>query len=385
MSVAVTGVGAVSALGVGADAFWLRLASGHSGLRPLARFDSKGLRNELAGEVPEDEWAPLAREGEPRVLGYARVAAAEALSRSHLRTEGLRVALVLGTNFGAQDALWNEPAGPGQLNAADAGAIAARLAAELGLHGPVLTLSNACSSGTHAVGLAADLIRAGWADAALAVGADELGLYCLSGLSILHTITTDTVRPFDLNRGGTLFAEGAGALLLESLHSAATREQAPLTYVLGHAVDNNAYHMTAPDKGGEGMAQVVRDALGQAGIAPERLGHVNAHATGTEYHDPAEAAALHAVLGEPAGRVPVTAIKGATGHAMGAAGALEAVTCVLALRDQTLPPTLGLREQDPACDLDVVVGEARRHPHDAALSISAGLGGNNAALVLGEL
>ncbi|MBI5834549.1 MAG: beta-ketoacyl-[acyl-carrier-protein] synthase family protein [Armatimonadetes bacterium] len=382
--VVVTGVGAVSALGVGRDLLWMRLLGGQSGLRPMQRFETTGLRNTLAGEVPEDEWAPLAVEGEPRVTGYARVAAGEALRQSRLRSETVRVALVVATNFGAQDDLWMQAAGARRLAGGDYGSTAQVLAREFGVDGPVVTLSNACSSGTQAVGHAADLIRYGLADAAIAVGTDELGLFCLSGLSILHTITTDTIRPFDVKRSGTIFGEGAGAVLLESVECAAAREATALALVLGYGVTNNAYHMTAPDKGGEGMVVAMRRALDQAGIGPERIGHVNAHATGTEHHDPAETAAVKTVLGDHAYQVPVSAIKGATGHAMGAAGALEAVVSIMALRDQVVPPTLGLDEPDPACDLDCVPGRSRPAEFDVVLSVSAGLGGNNAAVLLGR-
>ncbi|NUQ02158.1 MAG: beta-ketoacyl-[acyl-carrier-protein] synthase family protein, partial [Armatimonadetes bacterium] len=245
--------------------------------------------------------------------------------------------------------------------------------------------SNACSSGTQALGHAADLVRLGLAETVLACGFDELGRFCLSGLSILHTITTDTIRPFDRQRSGTIFAEGAGALVVESLESAEARGVEPLAEVLGYGVNNNAFHMTAPDKGGAGMVAAITMALAQAGLPAERIDHVNAHATGTEYHDPAETAALKAVMGKRAYEVPVSAIKGATGHAMGAAGALEAVSGVLALRHQLAPPTLNLEEPDPACDLDCVPGQARAAAMGVMLSVSAGIGGNNAAILLGRV
>ena len=256
--VVVTGVGAVSALGVGRDALWLRVLDGQSGLRPMQRLEATGLRNTLAGEVPEDAWAPLAVEGEPRVTGYARVAVDEAVRQSRLGLDTVRVALVVATNFGGQDDLWVQSPGAQRLAGGDFGSTAEVIARRLGIDGPVVTLSNACSSGTQAVGHAADLIRAGLADAAIAVGTDELGLFCLSGLSILHTITTDTIRPFDARRSGTIFGEGAGALVLESVECAAAREANAMATVLGYGVTNNAYHMTAPDKGGEGMVVAMR-------------------------------------------------------------------------------------------------------------------------------
>lgn len=381
----ITGLGTVSALGVGVERFWTRLAGGESGLRPMARRDATGLRNELAGEVPEAEWLEAAPHLEacPRVWGYAAWAVDEALSQAGLRDFNAAGA-VFATNFGGQDGWWNADEPTEAFARVDFHEASRRLRTSR-FTGPVLTLSNACSSGTHAVGHAADLVRLGVCDVAVACGFDELGLFCLSGLSILHTITTDTIRPFDTKRSGTIFGEGAGALVIESLAHAEARGAEPLAEVLGYGVNNNAYHMTAPDKGGEGMVEAIRMALAQAGLEPSRVGHVNAHATGTEYHDPAETQAIKTVLGRHAYDVPVSAIKAACGHTMGAAGALEAIACVLALRHQLAPPTLNLDEPDPACDLNCVPGVAQQAGFDVALSVSAGLGGNNSAVLVGRV
>ncbi len=378
----VTGIGLVCALGVGREHCWRRLVNGESGLRPMTRNDPTGLRNALAGEVPEDQWLRTAAAALPRPQGYAAEACAEALAQAGLTADGGRFdgGMVFATNFGGQQA-WSAGAEPVERFAGlDFHAPAATWSAT----GPVLTLSNACSSGTHAVGLAADWVRLGFAEAVVACGFDELDVFCLAGLSILHTITAETIRPFDRHRSGTLFGEGAAALLIESDAHAAARGAVPLATVLGYGVNNNAYHMTAPDQGGEGMIAAIRRALEQAGLPPAAVAHVNAHATGTEYHDPAETAAIRAVLGDLADRVPVTAIKAATGHPMGAAGAIEAAACVLAVRDGVIPPTLNLSEPDPLCDLDCVTGGARAAEIGVALSVSAGLGGNNAAVLLGR-
>ncbi|MCC7494748.1 MAG: beta-ketoacyl-[acyl-carrier-protein] synthase family protein [Fimbriimonadaceae bacterium] len=378
--VVVTGLGAVSALGCGVEPLWRRLLAGDSGLRPLTRWPADGLRNRLAGEVdlaalPPAEQAPWRR--------FADLAVAEALAQAGYEPGAeVNMAAVVATNFGGQEAFW-AAAEPG---AAQRSGEFHQVAAALAAAGcaPTVTFSNACSSGTQALGHAADLVRLGLCDAALAVGVDELGLFCLSGLSILHTVSTDTIRPFDRQRSGTIFGEGAGALVVENAAFAAARGARPLASVLGYGVNNNAWHMTAPDKGGAGMVAAMRLALAQAEVAPQRIGHVNAHATGTEYHDPAETAAIKEVLGAHAYDVPVSAIKAATGHAMGAAGALEAVVTVLALQHQLAPPTLNLTDPDPACDLDCVPGVPRAASFEVALSISAGIGGNNAAVLLGR-
>ncbi|MBI2298897.1 MAG: hypothetical protein HYU66_08110 [Armatimonadetes bacterium] len=258
--VVVTGLGVVSALGVGAERFWSRLAAGESGLRPMRRLDATGLRNALSGEVPEEEWRACREADLPRPAGYAARAVAEALEQAGLDPE--LAGYVGATNFGGQHHWQESPA-------------AADRYRELDFHGgapcwdgPAVTLSNACSGGTHALGHAADLVRLGLCDAAVAVGFDELGMFCLSGLSILHTISTDTIRPFDVKRSGTIFGEGAAALVVESAEHATLRDATVLAEVLGYGVNNNAYHMTAPDKGGEGMVHAIRMALGQAGLKP---------------------------------------------------------------------------------------------------------------------
>ena len=377
--VVVTGLGIVSSLGLGQETFWRRLIAGESGLRPMHRLDATGLRNDLAGEVPEEPWQAAGAPALGRAAEYGWVACSEAVQQAGLSLDEWPGAAALATNFGGQQDWWSPAPTPERVAAVDCH----RLANALRPRGPVVTLSNACSSGTNALGLAADMVRCGLADVALACGFDELGLFCLSGLSILHTITTDTIRPFDAARSGTIFAEGAGALVVESADHAMRRGARPLAEVLGYGVNNNAFHMTAPDKGGAGMVAAIGLALTQAGIDASAIDHVNAHATGTEYHDPAETEALKTVMGERAYQIPVSAIKGATGHAMGAAGAIEAVACVLALQHQTVPPTLNLESPDPLCDLDYVQGQARAAELRVALSVSAGLGGNNSAVLLG--
>lgn len=373
----ITGLGVVSALGVGVERFWQRLLAGESGLRPMQRIDPTGLRNVLAGEVPEDEWEAVRPSSLPKLrpLQYLQVAASEARQAAGI-SDGGPFEFVAATNFGAQQFWWDKESADRVVGLNFSSHIVAAT------HAQAVVLSNACSSGTHALGHAADLVRLGLADVAIAAGFDELGTFCLSGLSILHTISADTIRPFDRKRSGTIFGEGAAALVVEELEHARARGAAPWAEVLGYGVNNNGYHMTAPDKGGAGMVEAIRMALRQAGLEPTRIGHINAHATGTEYHDPAETEAIKTVLGEHAYRVPVSAIKAATGHSMGAAGAMEAVACVLALRDQVVPPTLNLDEPDPLCDLDCVPGTARPHAFDVALSVSAGIGGNNAAVLI---
>jgi len=252
------------------------------------------------------------------------------------------------------------------------------------LRGPATTLSLSCSSSAAATGLALDLIRAGRADVILAGGHDTISYSSLAGLSILRTITADEIRPFDKRRNGTIFGEGAAMVVLEELEHARARGAPISAELLGYGLNNNAYHLTAPDKGGEGLRHVLEAALRDAHVAADQLDYINAHGTGTPYHDVAETVAIKTALGDHAYRIPVSSIKAATGHIMAGAGALEAIATILAMRDGVVPPTLNYDEADPNCDLDYVPNEARAHRVKIAASVSSGIGGNNAAVVLGR-
>jgi 3-oxoacyl-[acyl-carrier-protein] synthase II len=401
--VVISGMGSVSPLGLDVPTFWQRLSSGQSGIGPLEKIDASTLRNPNGGEVRGFDWSLWGEEGDcDEATGFAFAAAHEAASDAHLSLDDLsRAGLVLGTNFGGAaswemtcEMLLDAPADPeGDPNAlptVDAETFRqfspehalGYISERLGLGGPRLSLSNACSSGAHALGLACDWLRLGRAEIVLCGGYDGLGLSTLAGLSILRTISPDACRPFDLNRSGTIFGEGAAILVLETWESALKRDAKVYAEVLGHAINNNAHHLTAPDKDGRGLESVMLRALRDAGIGPSEIDYINAHGTGTQYNDLAETQAIKRVLGERARQVPVSSIKAATSHTMGAAGALEAIACVLALQNQTLPPTLNYETPDPACDLDIVPNKGRSHAIRTVLSNSSGIGGNNASVVL---
>jgi 3-oxoacyl-(acyl-carrier-protein) synthase len=252
-----------------------------------------------------------------------------------------------------------------------------------GLSGPASLLSIACASGAAAVGYALDLLRCGAADAMVAGGHDALAPTPLSGLSVLHTMTADDIRPFSADRSGTLFGEGAGILVLETLEHAQARGARVYAEVLGSWQNNNAYHLTAPDKGGAGMARVLAGALDDAALAPECLDYINAHGTGTKPHDAAETEAIKQVLGARAYEIPVSSVKGSIGHLMGAAGAVEALATVKTIETGWVPATVNYREPDPECDLDCVPNKARQAAVGYAATISAGVGGSNACVVFG--
>jgi len=378
----VTGLGAVSPFGWGVAPLWEGLVSGRSCLGPVRRFDASALRSSRGGEVPA-----MPGEGPPpsRTLAesYLLEAAREALAGSGAPPRG--TALVVGTNFGGMAAAERALAGTAgpDLAGYEFREQAARCAGELGFTGATVALSLSCASGTAALVTARDLILSGRAERVVAAGYDELSLYAFAGLAALRAMTAADLRPFDRRRDGTIFSEGAGALVVESERAAAERGAKALAEVLGSALTNDAYHMTAPEKEARGIQALMRGALADARVGPERIDHVNLHGTGTKYNDAIETKALKGVFGERAGRIPVTANKGAIGHAMGAAGVLEIVATVLSMREGVVPPTAGLEEPDPECDLDVVTGSARKVDIGVALKTSYGIGGANAAVVLG--
>ena len=389
--IVITGMGCVSPLGNNVEAFWAALIAGKSGIAPLTKLDTHGLRNQTGGEVKGFDWDLYGDDGDcDEASQFAFVAAHQAAQSASLSPAELsETALIFSTNFGGA-ASWEAACDLAQTGERDAELLrhfspqhAADFTAEkLGCHGARTTLSNACSSGGNAIGMAIDWLRLGRAPRVLAGGHDSLGISSLAGLSILRTISPDLCRPFDLNRNGTIFGEGAGILLLETESAAQKRGAKILARALGWEVNNNAYHLTAPDKEGAGLGRVMQAALRDAEISPEEIGYVNAHGTGTQYNDLAETQAIARVLAGRAAQVPVSSIKAATSHTMAAAGALEAIATVRALQEQILPPTINYQTPDQDCDLDYVPNTARTHCFQIALSNSSGIGGNNACVVL---
>jgi 3-oxoacyl-[acyl-carrier-protein] synthase II len=396
--VVITGLGAVTPLGIGKDALWEGLLAGRRGLSTITKFDPSGLRNERAGQV--NDWhfdaAQLALDQQPdEATQFLLTALGEAVADADLTRQLTRssepqrdVGCVLGTNFGGsmswEDYMATLIAGePSPAAFADFTFHRAidTVAATFAVGGPSGQLSMACASGTAAIAYAADLIRIGHAEVVLVAGYDSLAPSHLSGLSLLHTISEDDLYPFSGNRSGTVFGEGAGALVLENSDHARRRNIRCYCEVLGGAQNNNAYHLTAPDAGGAGMAKVLANAIGDAGIHPDQINHINAHGTGTEYHDVAETQAIKQVLGSAAYSATVVSIKGATLHLMGAAGAVEGLVTALSIFHQTVPPTTNYAEPDPECDLDYVIEGARQQTIQHAASISAGIGGDNACVV----
>ena len=391
--VVVTGLGVVSCLGASLDAFWSGLVEGRSGIGALTKFDPKGLRNDKGGQVWNWSFdhAAFGLNAPPdEATRFALTAAREAVEQAGLEGahEPGRAGMVLSTNFGGAISweehvarqMADEPGGD-SFNEMTFHTPLAHLSRAFDLKGPGVMLSIACASGTAAIGCGLEMIRRGRADVVLVGGHDSLTPSCLGGLSILATMTREEIRPFSGDRSGTLFGEGAAALALEGLDHALARGAEPLAEVLGSWQTNNAYHLTAPDKGARGMTRVLQEAIADAGMEPGDVDYVNAHGTGTQAHDPEETHAIKAVLGDRAYRIPVSSIKGAVAHMMGAAGAAEAVATVQTLRTGLVPPTLNYQERDPECDLDYVPNEAREAEVTCAASMSAGVGGSNACVV----
>lgn len=388
-------MGAVTPFGGNVSSLWSGLIEGRDAIRPLDRFDLGEILCRKGGQVdplpptpvPGNSASPLA---DPAAR-FAIAALAEACRDAGLDAEALRgetpaVGLAGASNFGA---VANFAADidhrPPSSRPFRQGDIAGALAARLGLRGPRSAISLSCGAGAAALAWAAGLIRHGRAQRMLVVGFDALSPFSWFGLCALRTMTRDRVRPFDRNRSGTLFSEGAAALVLEANTSAQARGAVPLAELEGWATNCNAHHLTAPAPRGEGTARVLRDALASARRSPGEVDHYNAHGTGTRPNDLTESQALADVFGEHLASLPVTSIKASLGHMMGAAGVVEAIASVFTLREGLLPPTTNFETPDPECPVDLVANRPREARVHRILSNSAGIGGNNAALVIARI
>ncbi len=389
-----TGLGTVCPLGLSAKAFWRRLIAGESGIGALTKIETSGLRNARGGQINGLNPSDFVEDGDcDEASAFAFAAASEAAQSANMSDEDkARCGLAFGTNFGGA-ASWEmvcELARDGERDPETFAqflpdAAATFVASRWNNSGVRATLSNACSSGAHAIGLAANWLRLGRCEIAVAGGFDGLGLSTLAGLSILRTISPDEIRPFDARRNGTLFGEGAAFVVLETKTSAQKRGAVPIAKLCGWSVGANAHHLTAPDKGGAGLAWAMNQTLQNAQWDATSVQYINAHGTGTQLNDLAETQAIESVFGSHANELAVSSIKAATSHTMGAAGALETIATALALRDGILPPTLNLEQHDEALTLDYVPLVAREKTIRRALTNSSGIGGNNACLALEKI
>jgi 3-oxoacyl-[acyl-carrier-protein] synthase II len=394
--VVITGVGAVTPLGVGAHTLHERWTAGQCGIEageaPCADFD------------PTDAMTAKEARRSDRFTQLAVAACKEAFEDAgwdgELPYAADRIGCILGTGIGGIGTLEANhtvlvESGPGRVSPlavplmmSNAGAAA--LSMRNGLQGEVYGIVSACAAGAHAIGTAARLIRAGAADAVV-TGGSEAALTPLSRAAFAALDATSTIgvsRPFDARRDGFVMGEGAGVLLIEDAEKAEARGARVLGEILGYGATSDAYHLTAPDPDGAGAAKAIRAALRDAGLEPADVDYVNAHGTSTPLNDRAETQAIKTALGDHARKIPVSSTKSAIGHLLGAAGAVEAVATVLALRDRIVPPTLGYGEPDEGLDLDYVPGSARplvmsNGKPPVAISNSFGFGGHNAVLCIG--
>ena len=393
----VTGLGAVCCLGGSVPQAWQALLAGKCGLRPIGRFNLEGSPYTYGGEVVGFEPLDAAECGASAGAQMAARAAREAVANLSAKAR-TQLAVILSTNFGPSEFLETfldgsapYPRGAGGPRRFCEGPFAwdvEHVAEQIGAGGLRANVSLSCSSGNAAIAYALELVRDGAAEVALAGGYDSIQKIMWAGLACMRVMApeaegrTPVVRPFDLNRAGTLFSEGAGVLLIESGEHAQKRGAVPLAELAGAGSNNNAFHMTHADKEGVGTAEVIQMALDDARIPADEVDHINAHGTGTKLNDAVEVRAFKRVFGERATHIPVTSIKGGLGHAMGGASAIEAITCVLSLREGVIPPTINFETPDPECEMDLVANTPRKAQVRTVINNSAGIGGGNAAIVL---
>lgn len=397
MRVFITGLGVVSSIGLGKEAFFGALSQGRSGISQVESFDASSLGRDLAGEVkafrPRDHLtaAEARRMGRcsQMALAAARMAIADAgLSGDALK--GPRASVVLGTTMGEADVLEDLDAawihkGAGAVRRAwipkyGSTLLPIHVARAVGAEGAVLTLPAACAAGNYAIGFATDMIRAGKADVVVTGAAEMLQELQFSGFVRLAAMAPQKCQPFDLNRQGLILGEGAGILVVESEAHAVRRNARLYAEVGGHGMTCDAYHITRPHPDAAGSIGAMRQAIERSGIRPEDVDFVNAHGTGTKHNDAAEAKVMREVFGER--KVPISSMKSMLGHCMGAASALEAIGCVMTLETGLYPPTIGYETPDPECDVDVVANAARQGRHDIVLNNSLAFGGYNSVTCL---
>ncbi len=394
--VVISGMGVISALGADQEQFWGALRAGRSGIGRITSVDASQLRFQHAAEVhdydPEKAFTSKELAFLDRFAQFALLPADEALRQAGIVwTDALRerTAIITGSCLGGRGA---EEAGywelfhhnrtrvhPLTIPLSMSNAGASHISMRYGIQGPAYTISTACSSSAHAIGQAFWMVRAGIAPMAITGGSEApLFLGGLKAWEAMRVVSKDTCRPFSADRSGLVLGEGGAMLVLEPLEAALARGRQPLAEIVGFGMSSDAGHITQPSP--DGAARAMRNAIEDSGLAPEQFGYINAHGTATLANDRSETAAIRSVFGDRADTLPVSSTKSMHGHALGAAGALEAVACALSLRSGVLPPTANFTTVDPECDLDVIPNEARKLSVEACLSNSFAFGGLNAVL-----
>ncbi len=406
--VVVTGIGAITPLGLDAESSWQSCRAGHSGIGPITLFDASALPTRIAGEVsgfdPESIVGKKEARRTSRCTQMAVGAARQAIADSGLDIASIAedVGVLIASGIGGLEVLERaayalHDHGPRRVSPFTVPAMipdmpAGMVAIDTGAKGPNFAVVSACASGTHALGEAADWIRRGDATAVIAGGTEasitNLGIACFNAMQALSTRNGEpqkASRPFDKDRDGFVMGEGAGIVILEDYERAKSRGARMYAEILGYGATADAGHMTQPDENGDGARRCILRALKRAEREPSDVDYINAHGTSTQMNDAAETRAVKAALGEVASVVPMSSTKSMHGHLLGAAGAVEAVLTLLAIRDEFVPPTINLDEPDPECDLDYVPNVGRDKHIDFALSTSFGFGGHNACLALARV
>lgn len=403
--VVVTGLGMVTSLGADVTSTWAGVLAAKSGISNIDHFDATQYKTRFAGLVRDlkaEEYMPakeLRRYDE--FMHYAIAAGVQAVNDAKLEVtpqNASRIGVAMGSGIGGLTTIEDGhktllDGGPNKISpffvpGSITNMAAGLLAIRFGLKGPNLAVTTACTTATHCIGLAARLIAYGDADVFVAGGAEKgsspLGMAGFSAARALSTRNDNpqaASRPFDKNRDGFVLGDGAGAMILEEYEHAIKRGATIYAELVGFGMSDDAFHITAPSENGEGAAASMRNALNDAGLAPEAVDYINAHGTSTPAGDVAESQAIESVFGQHAYKLAVSSTKSMIGHLLGASGAVEAIFSVLAIRDNIAPPTINLENQDPACKLDYVPNQARPMKIDVTLSNSFGFGGTNGTLI----
>ncbi|WP_394272774.1 beta-ketoacyl-ACP synthase II [Butyricicoccus sp.] len=403
--VVITGIGAVTPIGNTAQEYWDGLLAGKNGIAPITRFDPEGYKASVAGEVKDFDPTAYIDKREvkhmDRFCQFALAAAAQAMEQAGL-TEGsfdpFRAGTLVGSGIGGIQTFSEEQT---KLNERGARRVspfcipmmignmaAAHISMAYGLKGSSLSAVSACASGTHAVGEGMRAIRHGYLDIAVVGGAEaSIVPIAVAGFANMHALSTEAdpeaaCCPFDARRSGFVMGEGAGILVLESLSHAKARGATIIAEVAGYGTTSDAYHITSPDPTGEGPARAMTMAVEDAGLTPADIDYINAHGTSTPVNDSSETNAIKIAFGDSAQRLKISSTKSMTGHLLGAAGAIEAIACAMAVKEDKIPPTIHYEQPDEACDLDYVPNQAVSCPVNAAISNSLGFGGHNATILL---
>jgi 3-oxoacyl-[acyl-carrier-protein] synthase II len=403
--VVVTGMGCISPVGNTVKETWKALLEGKSGAGLITHFDASKHKTRFAAEVKGFDGVALFGPRDARKMDrftqFAVAAAMEALEQSGLRIDDAnrdRIGVLIGTGIGGISTLMEQAEvmrerGPDRVSPflvpmMISDSAPGMLAIRFGVRGPNMALATACASGNNAIGEALDIIRRGSADVMIA-GASEAALVpvAMAGMNVMTALSTRNEdpqaasRPFDKDRDGFLMGEGAGIVIIESLEHAQARGANILAEITGYGTTDDAHHISAPAENGAGAAMSMKLALEDANLSIDDIGYINAHGTSTQLNDKSETAAIKTVFGEQAYQIPVSSTKSMTGHLLGASGAVEATFCVMAIRDEILPPTINYHTPDPECDLDYVPNQARKASPKHVMSNSFGFGGHNATLV----